>query len=862
MGKVHELKTKEFSAKISAVADNIFKVCLGEYTEPKSGAILPQSELESELSEKDGSYIVSTGKYSFVVNGDGNFYACGKDGAPFARSYKKDGAEFEESYGRDRDDGKDGNEGNCGNVGEEKGYVKLGEGFELSLLLSENDHVFGLGEGNECEYGRLDRRGTVRDMTTGQQINKNRMTADFPIPFMLIGGGEKTYGIYLDNTYHLNVDLGLSVPDKLTVSAPGGACIFYLICGDEPADIVKDYSSLTGHAKLPPLWVLGFMQCKCSFWDWDEIDDAIEAFEERGVPLDSIVFDFDWAEYFNNYKWNPRFKGQSPEKIAYYREKLGLHFMASNSGPMLKDNSDTFASAVEAGILARDTSGKTVNCGHYCGELMDFTNPDIEEWLSPQVSNIMDDGVESWWLDLTEPEGDAPNTVYHAGPGAEIHNVFSNAVSKVYHSISEKHSPNKRSFILTRTGTAGIQRKPTALWSGDIYSEYGTFAAHVPEALNTQLSGISMWTCDTGGFLSSTNSASCPYNLYHNDRARHAHLYERWMQFSCFTPMFRAHHASSESVPYRFDEVSSNGMSHYIRLRYKLLPYVYSLYYENYLNGMPIMRPLFLHYPADLNAYSIKDEYFFGENLLVAPVLEEDKFTRKVYFPEGLWYDFDYDWEYTGGEHQVYAAQNRIPVFVKAGAIIPITKPIKNTREMDFSDVGLMIYPHGHSEFNMFADDGTSQNYEKGEYTKTRISCDETDDEIRVSVRQDNDKFPLRQLTLQIHVKAAAKHVFIGDQELGFVSRLAGLKKSEESVCWMDEFKRVLHVKLFVSGSENTVVVKTDLEKIYDRCLPPEMEEKFDASSFVCPTATILNGTPETERYLMRGENHEKRKNC
>lgn len=810
MEKGYVIKTTDFEAKISAVADNIFKVCLGEFSSSKSGAILPQSANVGGLSKGDGSYIVSTAKYIFVLGENGEFYTMDSEGTNFAKSHGI-------------------------------GYVRRGAGFELSFELLEDEHVFGLGEGNECEYGKLDRRGTVRDMVTGQQINHNRMTADFPIPFMLVAGGRKPYGIYLDNTYHLNVDMGKTVSDKLRVSAPGGACLFYVICGETPAEIVKSFSGLTGHAKLPPLWTLGFMQSKCSFWDWDEIDDAIEAFTDRNVPLDSIVFDFDWAEFFNNYRWNPRFKGLSPEKMRYYREKLGLHFMASNSGPMLKDNSDTFDSALKAGILARDTEGEMVTCGHYSGELMDFTNPAIEEWLAPQVERIMDDGVESWWLDLTEPEGDAESTVYYAGSGDEIHNVFSNAVSNVYHNIMEKHCLGKRSFVLTRTGTAGIQRRPTALWSGDIHSEYGTLCAHVPEALNTQLSGIAMWTCDTGGFLSSTNSEACPYNLYHNDRARHAHLYERWMQFSCFTPMFRAHHASSESVPFRFDEVSAEGMAHYIRLRYRLLPYIYSLYYENYLEGMPIMRPLFLHYPADPWAYSIKDEYFFGENLLVAPVLEEDKMSRMVYLPDGLWYDFDCDWEYTGGEHEVYAAQNRIPVFVKAGAIIPITKSISNTRELDFSDIGLMIYPYAHSEFNMYADDGETQDYMKGEYTKTAISCDEVRDEIKVHISQANDKFPLKLLTLQIHVKAAAKSVSINGQELGFVSRLNLLKKSDESVCWMDEFNRVLHVKLFFSGRENTVVVKVDPEKTYDRCLPPENEESFDQSKFVCPTATVLS---------------------
>lgn len=691
-------------------------------------------------------------------------------------------------------------------------YSTLENGFELRFKLSENEHIYGLGEDNDIQFGSLDRRGTIRDMVTGQRIGRNSVTADYPTPFILSSLG---YGIYLDNTSNLTVDVGCTDHDILKITAPAGACKLYLILGDSIPETVCKFSEITGHPKLPPLWVLGYMQSKCSFWNWEEVDDVIATFKRLGIPLDSIVFDFDWAQYFNNYKWADRWEGKSPEKIKQYREE-GLHFTASNSGPMLKSDSDTFESAKEAGILAYDTDGNPVICGHYSGQLMDFTNPDIESWLSPQIKRIMDDGIEAWWLDLTEPEGDADNTAYHAGSRAEIHNIFSNSVTKTYHNIAKSHSPNKRSFVLTRTGTAGIQHEPTALWTGDIYSEYGTLQAHIPEALNTQLSGISMWTCDSGGFISPTNNDDCPYNLYHNDRTEHAELYERWMQFSCFTPIYRSHHAGGESVPFRYNRLTLDGMTHYIRLRYRLIPYIYSLYYENYLTGTPIMRPLFWHYPDDEKAYTITDEYLFGENLLVAPVLEPQKNTRTVWLPEGNWFDLDYDYVYEGGhEYEIYAPQNRIPVFVKAGAIIPTIADILNTKDLDFSKLEAEIYPSSKSTANIYADDGTTDDYLHGEYTVTEITCEEAGDTLKIRINPNNQKFSLKEFTLHIHMSKAPSDIRLNGTATAWVNRYTTVSESPITASYFDEFNRLLHVKLYLAPGEDTLEIKLDPERAF-----------------------------------------------
>lgn len=672
--------------------------------------------------------------------------------------------------------------------------------------IAENEHFYGLGEDNDGYLGSMDRRGHTRDMITGQRINIGRVTADIPVTFYMSTGSAAPYGIFTDNSYPMYYDMGKENPRECFQRALGGDMVFYYFCGDDFGDILNEYTNLTGKPPMPPLWTQGYIQCRCSYWNWEQVDELIAAIRGNRIPLDCIVFDYDWAEHFNNYKWNPRWQGRSPEKIAQYR-KQGLHFMVSNSGPMLKKNSDTYQSALDAGVLARDTGGNTITCGHYGGDLIDFSNPATKEWLRPQLERILDDGVESWWLDLTEPEGDPENTVYYAGERNKVHNPFSLLNTRTYTQITQEHCPNMRPFILTRTGTAGIQKYCTAIWSGDVYSDYKTFTAHIPEALNTAMSGIPLWTSDAGGFISSTNNAIENRNIYQNDVARHANLYERWVQFACFSPIMRVHHAG-ESAPYAFGDRMTSSIAHYIRLRYKLLPYIYSYAYRTHLTGEPLIRPLVYAYPQDENVYDLADEYLFGEELLVAPVHEEEQSHRKVYLPEGKWFDLDFGYVYEGKQWiETYAPQNRIPVFVRAGSIIPVSAPIGNTSELDRNTLSAEIHPAGSSRFLHYIDDGVSMDYEKGIYTLTELSCEETVG-CQTIIRTDrsNQYFPAENLRLKLFVNALPAEVTVNGCAANRRGHLSELEQ-EQNGWFYDDFSRVLFIKANIAPARSEVRV-------------------------------------------------------
>lgn len=472
------------------------------------------------------------------------------------------------------------------------GFDDMG-GFCVHMELAKNEHFYGLGEDNDAFGGNLDRRGSSRDMITGQTITDGCVTADYPITFFLSTGcAAGGYGIFADNSYRMKFDMGKKSDDYYYFTAQGGELLYYFMYGPDFSHILDRYTSITGRPSMLPLWAYGYIQCKCTFHDWEETEDVIDQFKRCDLPLDCIVFDYDWPQNFHNFQWADRWKGQSPEKITKYR-KEGIQFMVSNSGPMIRKDSSNFQSALKAGVLAKDTNGNTITCGHYGGELMDFSHPGMRDWIWPQIKHLYDEGVRSWWLDLTEPEGDPDNTVYYDGPKAKVHNPFSLLNTKLYYEMFRDYDPDTRPFILTRTGTAGIQKYGATVWSGDVYSTYETFQAHCPEALNTVMSGLPGWTSDAGGFISKTynNSLVEHGQRYKNDTLAQALLFERWMQFAAFSPIARSHHVGPSS-PYMYGSLVLESCRRYLKLRYRLMPYIYSYAYRTHKTGAPLMRPL------------------------------------------------------------------------------------------------------------------------------------------------------------------------------------------------------------------------------------------------------------------------------
>ena len=628
--------------------------------------------------------------------------------------------------------------------------------WTLTYPLASTEHLYGLGEDN-MNHGKFDRRGTIRDLWAGQQIKSGNVTADYPVPFLISTGRDgHAYGLFFDNVHRLHFDLGKSDPNELKLSSPGGPIDLYVIDGPRISDVIERYTRLTGRPSLPPLWALGYWQSKCVYYDWKSLNEVYQQLTQRGYPVDVMVIDSGWAQYRNNYVWPKRWyeDGRTPAQWIEHYRKLGVHIVISQSGPMVEKQSPTFATGWKAGVFATDGKGNPEECGYYGGCLLDYTNPKLNAWLWPQTSKITRDGVSGWWLDLTEPEGEPPQTVYYAGRPANIHNEFSFLCTKSFEGVQLSVHPDQRPFVLTRCGSAGIQSHHAALWTGDITSDYATLRAHPGEMLNSGLSGITYWTCDTGGFLE---------GFYKNDQlGAHARLYERWMQFSAFSPITRAHKAGP-SAPYEFGVACEQGTRHYLRLRYRLMPYIYSCAWQASRTGMPIDRALPLAFQDDPGSLQADGtQYMFGPSLLVAPVLHEGVSNRPVYFPPGVWYDWDTGVEYQGGRSWVVAApQNRIPVAVRAGAIIPTAPPMRNTAEKPWDPLTVEIFPSGKSEFTLYRDDGSTFAYQHGDDTTTRLASDASADRVTFTIDESNKRFTPALYVAHFHLDATPVSVSI-----------------------------------------------------------------------------------------------------
>lgn len=625
-----------------------------------------------------------------------------------------------------------------------------GERWTLVRKIATGERLLGLGQDNH-NNGRLDRRGVVRELWAGQQINSGNVTAEYPVPLLMgVLADGTAYGMFFDNVHRLRFDLGATKPDELRLDADGGEIDLYFLAGPKLSDVIERYTRLTGRPSLPPLWALGYWQSKCTYYNWRDLDDAYQQLTARGFPVDAMVIDYDWPEVINNFEWARRWfiDDKTPAyRIGEYAKK-GVKIVVSQSGPMIKQESPTFASGRAAGVFATDGHDHPVEAGYYGGKLLDFTSPKINDWLWPQVRARTRDGIAAWWLDLTEPEGEPPQTHYVGGGPANVHNQYSQLVTRSFEGAQLAENPDRRPFILTRSLSAGGQRHHAAVWTGDIYSDYATLRAHPPEMLNSGLSGLVWWTCDTGGFLE---------GYYKNDQlGAHARLYERWMQFSVFSPITRAHKAGGRPEPYQFGPAVEQSLLRYLKLRYRLLPYIYTYAWEASRIGLPLVRPLALEFQSDPQSLATPgDEYFFGRELLVAPVLYEGQTNRTVYFPPGRWFDWDTGVEYTGGRKWVVAApQNRIPVAVRAGAIIPMAPEMKNTAEKPWDPLTLEIFPSGQSNFTLYQDDGATFGYQRGEFTLTKMSSDCSAREVVLTIDESNKRFTPASYIAHFHLES------------------------------------------------------------------------------------------------------------
>ena len=604
--------------------------------------------------------------------------------------------------------------------------LKLDQQTGVLSFATGSEPVLGFGEGGP----QFDRRGSTYTNRNGQGGYQLRTHGGrVPIQWLIGTGGWAMFIHHPLGAFDLTGEEGRltprgtdnptsSVAGALAGSASGPLPVDVFVIGSRnPSEVMGEYARLTGKPELPPLWTFGYLQSHRTLSGPDEINWVARTFREKKLPCDALIYlgtDFTpsgWNTHNGEFTWHPK---NFPDPKRMIDELHSEHFKV------------VLHTVIEGRRLTGSVNDNCTAPALPSGRTPDGKWPDDRQvacyW--PVHKTLYDTGIDGWWPD----QGDGLDA---ASRLARI---------RMYYEGSQSLRPNQRVFALHRNGNAGMQRFAAFLWSGDVYSTWETLRVHVPIAINTALTGIPYWGTDIGGFV--------PTKEYTGE------LHVRWFQFGAFCPLFRAHGRTWHlRLPWGWNtgELGHNEIANYtggaanpdlselhntevepickkyLELRYRLMPYLYSAVRECHESGMPIMRALWLHYPEDATAVARGDEYLWGRDMLVAPVTAKGATERKVYLPRGDWYDFWTEGKVAGGREITRGVDlATMPVYVRAGAVIPFGPLKQYTGERVDAPLTLVVYPGADAALTIYEDDGETFDYRRGEWAKVRVTWNDS----------------------------------------------------------------------------------------------------------------------------------------
>jgi alpha-glucosidase (family GH31 glycosyl hydrolase) len=631
------------------------------------------------------------------------------------------------------------------------------EGFSINdtsvnctKTLLAGEHFFGFGE--RMDY--VDRLGTKVNLNVGRGQHKDNRLGAYnineanycPIPFFM---STKGYGLFFHTTYASAWDMGATSPATYKFSAEGKELDYYIIYGPEFKTILDQYTQLTGRSPLIPKVAYGLHVGTYSGGTWgyefltsqDYVILLAKRLRSIGIPADMLHFDSTWRIFgeigkgATSFEWRkPNF--YNPKALIDSLKAMNFSYVGLHIRPRF-DNSSFFNYLNEAQKL-----GYTAMEGNKPGEIIDFFNPKaVDWWWEKGLKQMADLGVNFTKTDEGSVYGRKAEDSDRTGPQGEnaraYHNIYPLVYAKApYTKFSEYYKT--RGYNFTREGYAGIQKYPS-IFAGDWPSEWEYFLPIIRAGINIGVSGVGYWTHCMGGF----------------ERQADPELYMRWVQFGFFSPLahvFGMDHPGYKE-PWNYGRKALANFIKYDSLRYTLFPYIYSNAHEMYKTGMPLMRSLVLHYQNDTNVYKIEDQYLFGEYIMVAPVVKKDMNLRKIYLPEGEWYDFWSGNKHNGNQTIEYTCpEDVLPLLVKGGSIIPSQPEVQHLNEK-VNSYTIDVYPKGITTFNIYDDDGITTEYIGGNYSLTKIYCIEEKNKItiRVCIPEGKYNVPLRTYNLKIH---------------------------------------------------------------------------------------------------------------
>jgi alpha-glucosidase len=602
-------------------------------------------------------------------------------------------------------------------------------------------HYFGVGE----EPFPLDRTGTILTMwNTDAGYHANQPTPIYSsIPFYIAVDTGRAYGIFYDDSYKSEFDFGARLRNNVGFTADGGELRFYVFPGPAAASVLAEYTRLTGRTPLPPEWALGYQQSRWGYYPDSELYRIAHDFRSYGIPCDVLYLDIDYMDGYRLFTWSPE-RFPDPRRMLADLRRLGMKVTTIvDVGVKVDSGYDVYRQLLGSGGYVTWPDGSPYVGDVWPGKTIfpDFSLPSTRAWWGDMDNRLWDAGVAGIWNDMNEPAnffgGTLPDvTLFDHGAAShlEYHNLYALLEARATYEGWRRHHPDQRPFIVTRAGFSGLQRY-SSIWTGDNSADWEHLDLAVKMVLGLGISGVPFAGADIGGFAGAPDGE----------------LFNRFLEAATFFPFYRTHNEFSapSREPWAFGPVYTAANREMIRLRYRLLPQIYTAFYEHARDGRPVARPLVWEFQADTAVYRINDEFTFGDHLLVAPVTHQGRDTRPVYLPAGRWYRYPFDSVYAGGRSYTVSAPRvdpwrrddsnfvrGIPLFVQAGAVIPMQAVLQYVGERHLDTLELHVWDGGSARSELYEDAGEGFGYRKGEFRLTTFQTTADAGALRVALSQ------------------------------------------------------------------------------------------------------------------------------
>jgi len=661
-----------------------------------------------------------------------------------------------------------------------------GTSVAAAKRLGFDEHFYGLGE----KAARLDKRRGQFTMWNSDTPGYREGTDPIyqSIPFYIGWQNGEAYGIFFDNSYRTHFDLGQTSQDYAAFSSEGGEMNYYFFWGPSIKKILGRYAELTGYMPLPPMWALGNQQSRYSYYPEAVAEEVARQYREHDIPLDVMHLDIHYMQQYRVFTWdtsrfpNPKAFTERLSKqgvkvvtivdpgVKYQPPQPGARDVQLNPELSPQDKSYyVFNQGFSNNYFLKRQDGKLYIGRVWPGEavFVDYTLEAARRWWGDLFHAYTDNGVSGIWTDMNEPAdfvdqtGKVQMDVVSDDEGersthAKNRNVFAELMARATYEGLQRIQPNSRPFVITRAGYAGYQRY-TTMWTGDNTSSWEAMALSVPMFETLGLSGVSFVGADIGGFIGRSDGE----------------MLARWYEIGFLTPFCRNHKEinSYDQEPWRYGKYYEDIIRKYLKLRYRLLPLLYTALEESARTGVPVFRPLLLNYQGDANTLNLDDEFMIGDDLLVAPVLRRDLTSRMVYLPKGTWID------YWTGKRSIGPAMIRadapletVPMYVRAGAIIPMAPEMKYVGEKRVDPLTFVVYPDetGHASTALYEDDGVTPAYKRGVFRRTRLASSRSRDgfQIDISAPEGSYNSGTRAIVFVVKSAATAKQVLLDGKAL------------------------------------------------------------------------------------------------